>query len=33
MYEDIMVNDGTMNLVIGIWADIESVNDKEARQI
>ena len=31
MYADITVNDGTMNLVIGTWADIESVNDKEER--
>ena len=28
MYEVIMVNDGTMNLVIGTWADIERENEK-----
>ena len=33
MYEVIMVNVGTTNLVIGTWVDIEGVNDKEARQI
>jgi len=28
-----MVNVGTMNLVIGTWADIEKENDKEERQV
>ena len=31
MYAAITVNVGTMNLVIGTWADIEKENDKEER--